>query len=166
MHYIELLFFQLLCLCLFLIMYLFRWAFILVIVILVGYCVSHSVLMFANGWHWYWVDLATTEAAWEKGLMGRKALADNQGMLFVFPDQRNVSFWMKDTPIPLDIVFLNDQKQVVSISANAQPCLNQPEQTCATFQANQPVKYVLELKAGETKEKQVLVGAQAYWFPY
>lgn len=147
-------------------MHLLRWLILLAVLVLVGYSMSHLVFVSANGWHWYWVETATTEPLWEKGLMGRTHMEDNQGMLFIFPDKRVVSFWMKDTLIPLDIIFLNDQKQVVSISANAQPCLNQAEQPCPTFQADQPIKYVLELKAGETKEKQILVGAQAYWFLY
>ncbi len=144
----------------------FRWLALLGIVALVGYGVTHSVFISANGLHWYWVEVATTEPMWERGLMGRVSMASNQGMLFIFPDERVVSFWMKDTLVPLDMIFLNAQKQVVSISANTQPCLNQAAQTCPTFQADQPIKYVLELKAGETKEKQILAGAQAYWLLY
>ena len=147
-------------------MRLLRWLVLLVIVALIGYGVSHSVFISANGWHWYWVETATTEPMWQRGLMGRMDMPSNQGMLFIFPDERVVSFWMKDTLMPLDMIFLNAKRQVVSISANTQPCLSQAEQTCPTFQADQPIQYVLELKAGETKEKQIPVGAQAYWFLY
>lgn len=147
-------------------MRLLRWLFLLGIVSLIGYWVSHSIFVAANGLHWYWVETATTEPMWERGLMGRASMASNQGMLFIFPDERVVSFWMKDTLMPLDMIFLNAQKQVVSVLANTQPCLNQAAQTCPIFQADQPIKYVLELKAGETKEKQILAGAQAYWFLY
>ena len=62
------------------------------------------------------VDVALTEEEHEKGLQGVKNLKDNEGMLFVFPEPQQVSFWMKDTDIPLDIIFINEDLEVISVA--------------------------------------------------
>ena len=61
----------------------------------------------------YNVKVAQTEEEMEKGLQGVKALKDDEGMLFVFPESQEVSFWMKDTDIPLDIIFINEDLEVI-----------------------------------------------------
>lgn len=61
------------------------------------------------------VTLAITEEEKEKGLQGKSELKDNEGMLFVFDEPQTVGFWMKDTKIPLDIVFINDDSEVVKV---------------------------------------------------
>lgn len=63
----------------------------------------------------YEVSLAITEKEKEKGLQGIKELADNEGMLFIFDEPDTVSFWMKDTAIPLDIIFIDEDYEVISI---------------------------------------------------
>ncbi len=127
------------------------------------YVFSHVVFIHSiQGWSGFSVELATNQKAWEFGLMNREYLADNHGMLFIFPSAKIESFWMKDTLIPLDLVFLNAQKQVVQIVENAHPCLDTSGETCPVYTSNTPVQYVLELKAGQTKAKQVLVGDQLY----
>lgn len=62
------------------------------------------------------VDVALTEEEQEKGLQGVKELKDNEGLLFVFPEPQQVSFWMKDTDIPLDIIFINEDLEVISVA--------------------------------------------------
>lgn len=127
---------------------------------------THVVVLPTNkGMNIFWVELARDERAWEKGLMERTFLPSDHGMLFVFPTNRDVSFWMKDTVIPLDILFLDDQKKVVQIKQNALPCTDHSGAMCENFPSMQPVRYVLELKAGETKARQILVGSSAYWLP-
>ena len=64
----------------------------------------------------YNVKVAQTEEEMEKGLQGVKALKDDEGMLFVFPESQEVSFWMKDTDIPLDIIFINEDLEVISVA--------------------------------------------------
>lgn len=62
------------------------------------------------------VDVAQTQEEQEKGLQGVKELKDNEGLLFVFPEPQQVSFWMKDTDIPLDIIFINEDLEVISVA--------------------------------------------------
>lgn len=63
----------------------------------------------------YNVSLAITEKEKEKGLQGKKKLDQNQGMLFVYDEPQTVSFWMQDTQIPLDIIFIDDEFEVISV---------------------------------------------------
>ena len=90
----------------------------------------------------------------EKGLMNRTSLGKNKGMIFVFDQENPVNFWMKDTLIPLDIMFANKNMEIVSISENIQPCKEDP---CPTYKAY-PVMYALEVNAGYVKEKEIKKG--------
>ena len=91
------------------------------------------------------VELATTPAAQAHGLMDRISMPAAHGMLFVFPDSAPRTFWMKDTLIPLDILFFDTRRRLVTIQANAQPCKADP---CRLYPSNAPARYVLELNAG------------------
>jgi len=77
--------------------------------------------------------------------MFRKNLDKNKGMLFVFNKEGNYPFWMKNTLIPLDMIWINENSNVVFISENNLPC----EKTiCSSINPNQNAKYVLEINAG------------------
>lgn len=91
------------------------------------------------------VELALTPAQHAHGLMERTSMPANHGMLFVFPDAQPRIFWMKDTLIPLDMLFFDSSRKLVAIQANAQPCHADP---CALFPSSAPARYVLELTAG------------------
>lgn len=106
------------------------------------------------------VELATTPKELQFGLMYRKELADDQGMLFIFERPAIQSFWMKNTYIPLDIIFISDDWRIINIAENSGPCLLDP---CTMYYSSGPAKYVLEIKAGLSKEKQIQVGNQVYW---
>jgi hypothetical protein len=97
-----------------------------------------------NG-HPFTVEIATTAAQQEHGLMDRTSMAADHGMLFVFPDSQPRTFWMKNTLIPLDILFFDASRHLVAIQANAQPCKANP---CQLYPSNTPARYVLELNAG------------------
>ncbi len=102
----------------------------------------HSVVLDA---HHFSVELATTEAMRARGLMDREQLAADHGMLFVFASEKPQTFWMKDTLIPLDILFFDKDRKLVSMQLNVPPCKTVP---CPTYPSNEPAKYVLELPAG------------------
>ena len=106
-------------------------------------------------------ELALTPEEWERGLMFRKKLPDNYGMLFVFDNENYQWFWMKNTYIPLDIIWLDKDKKIVYIAENCPPCL---KDDCPSYGVEIPVKYVLELKAGKVKEYKLKVGDQIDFF--
>lgn len=101
------------------------------------------------------VELAITREEKMLGLMFRKSLGLNKGMLFVFDEEGFASFWMKNTLIPLDIIWINENKEVVFISENTQPCEGS---SCPSINPDQKAKYVLEINAGVSKEIDLKVG--------
>jgi uncharacterized membrane protein (UPF0127 family) len=88
------------------------------------------------------VEIAATPDARELGLMYRDTLAPGAGMLFVFPRREAVSFWMKNTKLPLDIVFIADDGAIVKIHANTKPFSEAP------LPSVKPVRFVLEVAGG------------------
>lgn len=90
------------------------------------------------------VEIADTDAARERGLMGRTFLPDNTGMLFVFDVDQPLSFWMKDTLIPLDILYFRADGSLVSMDTMV-PCDADP---CQIYKAAEPAARALELPAG------------------
>ncbi|MEM0519194.1 DUF192 domain-containing protein [Aequorivita flava] len=88
------------------------------------------------------IEIADDEYQTETGLMYRQSMAENQGMLFVFKNMQPRSFYMKNTYIPLDIIYLNQEKEIVSIQKNAKPL----DQT--SLPSEGASQYVLEVKAG------------------
>lgn len=101
------------------------------------------------------VELATDVASREHGLMGHAQLAPDHGMLFVFPDSQPRWSWMKDTLIPLDILYFDDHRKLVSMQLDVPPCKTEP---CATYPSDAPARYVLELAAGEARHAGARVG--------
>ncbi|MBU2539753.1 DUF192 domain-containing protein [Patescibacteria group bacterium] len=102
-----------------------------------------AVVCFGN--NCFAVKIANNPTTRELGLMFRKSLDENQGMLFIFPKEETYSFWMKNTSIPLDIIWINQNKKVVFISKNNQPCKINP---CPLINQSIPAKYVLEINGG------------------
>lgn len=101
------------------------------------------------------VEIVDTLEERTKGLMDRESLAQDRGMLFVFDKEEEYSFWMKNTLIPLDIIWINKDKQVVDIEKNVQPCQVDP---CQRYSPNQKAKYVLEINAGQSDQTQIKIG--------
>lgn len=97
------------------------------------------------------VEIAADEATRAQGLMFRDEMADDRGMFFIFPDQRPRSFWMKNTRIPLDIIYLDRDLRVVSISADTPPCRSRSGR-CPNYPSSGPAQYVLEVNAGRAAE--------------
>ncbi|MCP4653022.1 MAG: DUF192 domain-containing protein [Candidatus Omnitrophica bacterium] len=103
----------------------------------------------------FYVELAKTQAAQRRGLMFRSQLEENRGMLFLYDDQASRSFWMKNTLIPLDIIWLNSEKTVVAIKENARPC---QEGICPQINPDVLAKYVLEVNAKTVEKIGLKVG--------
>lgn len=102
------------------------------------------------------IDLEVARTAKEQatGLMYRQTLADNRGMLFPFAKAQQVSFWMRNVAIPLDMIFLQDGR-VVEIAANVPPCNTS---ACPTYGPQSPVDAVIELRGGRAAELNLQVG--------
>ena len=88
------------------------------------------------------IEIADDDYSTQTGLMYRKSMKNSQAMLFVFPDSKYRSFYMKNTEIPLDIIYISENKKIVSIQKNAKPM----DETSLPSEA--PAKYVLEVNAG------------------
>jgi len=99
-------------------------------------------------------EVVTTAAAQERGLGGRASIPENYGMLFVFPEDENVGFWMKDMLVPIDIIWLSDTGAILGIEDSLSPS-TYPQ----AYYPPQPVKYVLETKAGEARRQGWAIGS-------
>lgn len=98
------------------------------------------------------IEIADDEYSTQTGLMYRTKLETNHGMLFIFPDVQMRSFYMKNTKIPLDIIYIDEDKTIVSFQKNAQPM----DET--SLPSDAPAKYVLEINAGLSDAWQLAVG--------
>jgi uncharacterized membrane protein (UPF0127 family) len=96
-----------------------------------------------------------------RGLGGRDSLPDDRGMLFVFPNSGRHGIWMKDMLIPIDIIWISGEGQVVDI-ATAYPEPGVPDNRLTVYRPDVPALYVLEVRAGLTAEKGVRLGDEAH----
>ena len=101
------------------------------------------------------VELAKTQAELTKGLMYRSSLESTSGMLFIFQTEGKYSFWMKNTLVPLDILWINKNKEIIYINKDTLPCQSDP---CLTYGPNSPALYVLEINAGLSEKYSFNVG--------
>ena len=101
------------------------------------------------------VEIADTPEEHTQGLMNRESLADGEGMLFVFDSDSQRSFWMKNTLIPLDMIFVNSSLDIVSISEDSQPCVSDP---CPLYRSAMPAMYVVEANSGFAREHSLEPG--------
>ena len=107
------------------------------------------------------VEVAATPETLTRGLMARPALAPNAGMLFIFPDVAPRAFWMMNTLIPLDMLFIAADRRIINIQDNAPPCV--PPQRCPTYHSTAPAKYVLEIAGGRAQALGIRAGDYAHF---
>lgn len=100
-------------------------------------------------------EVVATRDDLRKGLMYRKQLARQSAMLFIFPKAQIEAAWMKNTLIPLDMLWLDENQTVVAIHKNLQPCR---VTNCPQVQSPVPVRYLLEINAGLATEYDLKVG--------
>jgi YVTN family beta-propeller protein len=101
------------------------------------------------------VEVPDEEEEHMRGLMFRQHLPWNAGMLFAFDSEEPRAFWMKNTLIPLDMIFIDDNSEVVYIIENVPPCEQDP---CPSYPSEEPAQYVLEVNAGFVQQNGVQVG--------
>lgn len=99
-----------------------------------------------------WLELAVDAPERERGLMYRTEMKDDWGMLFIYPSARPLSFWMKNTYMPLDMVFIDARGEVVGVIQGAEPLTLSPRAV------ETPARYVLELKAGRADQMGIHKG--------
>lgn len=105
-----------------------------------------SIETAAGARHAFTVEIAETPEEQERGLMFRRELAENAGMLFYWPGARDAAMWMKDTPLPLDMLFLDSGGVIVYIAADTTPY------STGIISAGRAVSAVLELPGGTARK--------------
>lgn len=103
------------------------------------------------------IEIAATDSSRMRGLMQRKGLPDRSGMLFVFDYEEPQSFWMANTPLALDLMFVNADSQIVDIAKYAQPLSPDP------IASKAPARYVIEVPAGFTDSHGIIETDRVSW---
>lgn len=107
--------------------------------------------------HRFVVEVARTPDEQAQGLMYRRSLGPNEGMIFPFPSPRPASFWMRDTLIPLDMIFVREDGTIARIAANTVPLSEE------TVSSGEPVAAVLEIRGGRAAELGIRAGDRVLW---
>ena len=126
--------------------------------LLVSGCASASGPWVEIGGERFTVEIADDDAERARGLMFRDTLADGTGMLFIHESESPQAYWMKNTRIPLDILYFNDDRKLVSQQRGVPPC--SAGNNCPSYPSDQPARYVLELNAGEAARLKLEDGAE------
>jgi uncharacterized membrane protein (UPF0127 family) len=103
------------------------------------------------------IELANTPSKISLGLMYREKLGENQGMLFIFPDNEPRAFWMKNTILPLDMIFIGQDSIIVTIHEHTTPLSRE------SYLSEIPAKYVVEVNAGYVNAHDIKVGDKVTW---
>ncbi|MEO6519310.1 MAG: DUF192 domain-containing protein [Pseudoxanthomonas sp.] len=119
----------------------------------------------ANASHWvelggqrYQVEVADDDAERARGLMFRDTLAPGSGMIFLHEREEPQAYWMKNTKIPLDILYFDSARKLVAQQRDVPPC--SAGNGCPPYPSNAPARYVLELNAGEAAKLKLQDGAE------
>ena len=132
---------------------------VVLIVIGISFAVTHFRMrqQVQLGAMTFTVRLAETDFARKKGLSGIETLGSDEGLLMVFGSDGFWGIWMKDMKIPLDIVWLDNNKKVIDLVTDVSPSLG----TTKTFEPSVPARYVLEIPAGAAKKSAIKNGDTA-----
>ena len=113
--------------------------------------------------HRYTIEVANDDAERARGLMHRDAMAEGSGMLFVHDAEEPQAYWMKNTRIPLDILYFDDARKLVAQQRDVPPC--SLGDACPSYPSNEPARYVLELNAGQAARLSLQDGAELRFGP-
>jgi uncharacterized protein len=111
-------------------------------------------IVFPDG-HVVWVEIANNDELRAQGLMYRDRLAPDAGMLFFFPRDGEYPFWMKNTRIPLDMIWIDSNRRVAHVKFNVPPCHADP---CPNYPPNATSRYVLEVAGGVAQQHGLKAG--------
>lgn len=103
------------------------------------------------------VEIAETQVEKTEGLMFRENLEEKKGMLFVYDEEEIYNFWMKNTLISLDIIWINAERKIVYIEHEAQPC----DKECGSLSPSKNAQFVLEIKGGTAEKLNIALGGIA-----
>ncbi len=103
------------------------------------------------------IEIAEDTAARNQGLMYRRTMAERMGMLFIFPGQASRSFWMLNTPLSLDILFVDPDGRIINIVKGTTPFSKDP------ILSTEPAQYVVEVRAGFTNKYKIAPGDLISW---
>ena len=103
------------------------------------------------------IEIAETERERARGLMGRRSLPPNGGMFFIMDDVDTTGFWMKNTPLPLDILFVDADLQIINIAKRTTPFSEESVRPTA------PKKYVVEVRGGYTDRAGITDSMRIAW---
>jgi uncharacterized membrane protein (UPF0127 family) len=109
------------------------------------------------------VEIADTDESRARGLMFRDSMAEDRGMLFIFDRSQPLAFWMKNTKIPLDILYFDSNRRLVSQQRDVPPC--SLGNGCPPYPSSAPARYVLELNAGQAAKLGLNDGAELKFGP-
>lgn len=106
------------------------------------------------------VEVANSPTTRAKGLMYKEKMPEDSGMLFIFPSEGKHRFWMANTYIYLDIIWISADKTIVHVEENLPPCTKtgKLQSLCTTYKSAVNAKYVLEVNAGWVAENSVVIG--------
>ncbi len=107
------------------------------------------------------VEIADEPAEQQRGLMERPTLAPEAGMLFIFPESMPRAFWMMNTWIALDMLFIDGDKRILNIQENAMPC--QAPRPCVSYPSAAPARYVLEIAGGRARALGIRAGDRVHF---
>lgn len=134
-----------------------------VVVLALSGCASASQPWVELAGHRYSVELAKDDAERARGLMFRDSMDEGHGMLFIHDELAPQAYWMKNTKIPLDILYFDNDRKLVSQQRDVPPC--SLGDACPPYPSTAPARYVLELNAGQAEKLKLKDGAVLTFSP-
>ena len=140
-----------------------RWLLILLLTLAATTACTHAAVTVTLRDQTFNVEIADNDSERARGLMYRDQMASDAGMLFLFDRQEPQAFWMKNTKIPLDILYFDDGRKLVAQQRDVPPC--SLGDACPSYPSEAPARYVLELNAGEAARLGLKDGATMNFSP-